>query len=189
MDEGTALDRSGEYAADELWTELYDELRRVAKAELRRQPKDLLETTALVHEAFAKLRAERTPADRRHFQCLVARVMRCILVDQARRSTSLKRGGGRAAEVIEDLDELAERPAERGPTLEALAVDEALAWLAEQDPQQAKICELHFFGGLTREEVKSTLGVSGHQFGLATARLRVRLMRDEAEGGELGHDG
>jgi len=135
----------------------YDELKRIARRQLRRlRPGQTLSTTALVHEAFVKL--ARSPAsthDRAHFLALAARAMRQILVDYARQRGSLKRGG--------DL-----RPASLDPdsiSVEAVAdelvgIDRALTQLEAVDDRLAQVVEWRFFGGMTEEEVALALGVT-----------------------------
>src|SRR5262249_37492517 len=138
---------------------VYDELRRVARAHLRREAAAgrLLQTTALVHEAYLKLaRLQRvTVLDRPHFVAVTARLMRQILVDEARRKRSGKRGAGATVTSLEGVSS-----SRREHLVDVVAVDEALTRLAAADPQQARIVELRFFGGLTADETADALGIS-----------------------------
>lgn len=145
-------------AWDLLFEHVYDELRRVARAQLRREARKTLATTELVHEAYVKLFDEhRVDAeDRIHFLSLAARAMRQILVDRFRRRQAEKRGAGR---VAVDLDQAAALASDDGGAV-ILAVDDALRLLAARDDRLAKLVELKFFGGLTEPEIATALGVS-----------------------------
>lgn len=151
--------RSGdESAVAALMPLVYDELRRLAAKYLRRErPGQTLQATALVNEAYMRLVKDRNLAwqDRAHFIGIAAHSMRQILVDRARARGSQKRGGVRHQVT---LDESA--LAETGAIADVLAVDQALERLAALDPQQARVVELRFFGGLTVEETAEALGIS-----------------------------
>jgi RNA polymerase sigma factor (TIGR02999 family) len=137
---------------------VYDELRRVARAHLRREgPGHVLQTTELVHETYLRLaRLDRiAPLSRTHFLALSARLMRQILVDQARRRRAGKRGAGATIVSLERVS-----PCDRDDAVDVVAVDEALTRLAAVDQQQARIVELRFFGGLTADEAAHALGIS-----------------------------
>jgi RNA polymerase sigma-70 factor (ECF subfamily) len=137
---------------------LYRELRRIAGARMRMERGNhTLQPTALVHEAYMRL-AEEDPAawrDRPRILALAAHAMRNILVDHARARRADKRGAGAIQVTLDERhavgkDELAD----------VLAVDEALQRLAEFDLRQARIMEMHFFGGLTFEEIAEQLELS-----------------------------
>ena len=150
--------RGDQSALDRLIPVVYDELRRVAHAHLRREaPGHTLQTTALVHEVYLKLvQLDRlTLEDRTHFFAVAARLMRQILVDQARRRQAGKRGGD-----VTVLGMNAVTIAVSGNTVDVLAVNAALDELATFDPQQTRIVELRFFAGLTIAEAADALGVS-----------------------------
>jgi RNA polymerase sigma factor (TIGR02999 family) len=174
-------------ALEKLVPLIYDELRRMAHNCLyRERPSHTLQTTALVHEAYLKLIDQRDARwqNRAHFFAIAAQAMRRILVDSARRHTALKRGG--SAENL-SLDEAAGISLEPDPIL--LPLDEALNELAEVDPQQSRIVELRFFGGLTIEETAEVLQLSidtiKREWAMARAWLRQVLTeqpRDQAEG-------
>ena len=163
-------------AADSLYEAVYDELRRIARAQRSRQAaasgrsSDTMSTTVVVHELYLRLaRAERlTVADRQHFFSLAARVMRQILIDAARRAIAR---GGRAPRVDLDADGLVapERPRE------LLALDQALDRLAEQDRDLAQLVELHFFGGLSFERIAETAGRSERTLRREWRRARAFL--------------
>jgi len=149
---------SGQDAQREINASLYRELRRIASAKMRgERGNHTLQPTALVHEAFVRLADQPQSAwvDRSRILGLAAHAMRHILVDHARAHGAGKRGAG-AVQVT--LDEGLK--ASSGTLVDILAVDEALTRLAELDSRQARILELHFFGGLTFEEIGVELGVS-----------------------------
>jgi len=152
------LRRGDRNALSRLIPIVYEELRRLASRYIRMErPDHTLQPTALVHEAYLKLAG--TPGasyeDRAHFLAVAAQVMRNILVDHARARKTAKRGGElRQVELdasLKDVDQQLDQ---------ALAVDEALHRLAGIDPQQARIVELRYFGGLSVEETAAVLGVS-----------------------------
>jgi len=137
---------------------VYDELKRVARARLRREgPGHVLQTTGLVHETYLKLaELDRiSVVSRAHFLALSARLMRQILIDHARSKNSDKRGGGVS---IVGLNGVAAKAASDG--VDVLAIDEALTRLAAVDPQQAQVVELRFFAGMTTDETAEALGIS-----------------------------
>ena len=145
-------------ALEELLPLIYNELRHLAHNFLyRERPGHTLQTTALVHEAYLKLIDQRDARwqNRAHFFALAAQAMRRILIDSARRHAALKRGG--AGEKV-SLDEAANISLEQSDNL--LALDEALTALAEIDPQQCRVIELRYFGGLTIEETAAVMDLS-----------------------------
>ena len=150
---------SGDKAAlDKLMPLVYDELRRLAHRYLSRErPDHTLQTTALVNEAYLRLVDRKNVhwQNRAHFFAISAQLMRCILVDHARSHAYAKRGGG--ARKI-PLDEAMVFSQERAA--EVVAIDDALKGLAALDPQQSRIVELRFFGGLTIEETAEVLHLS-----------------------------
>jgi RNA polymerase sigma factor (TIGR02999 family) len=157
MSERTMPDHVGHDELDRLMPAAYDELRRIAHRELRRQPNGTLHTTALVHEAYLRLAdADGVPwRDRPHFLALAGVAMRYILVDQARARCAEKRGGGRRAVTLDDEGIAVDEQAES-----LLALDEALTQLAATDPRLARVVECRFFGGLSEEETADALGVT-----------------------------
>lgn len=145
-------------ASEELIPLVYDELRRVAQNYLSRErPDHTLQATALVHEAYLRL-VDQTNVDwqdRAHFFALASQMMRHILVDYARRHRAEKRGG--LAQRL-TLAEAVSFPAQ--DEFDLVALDEALIKLAKLDPEQSRIVEMRFFGGLTIEETATALDVS-----------------------------
>jgi RNA polymerase sigma factor (TIGR02999 family) len=171
--------RQGDAAAfDRLVPLVYDELRRVARGHLRREPPGhALQATALVHEVFLRLvDVDRmTLESRTHFFAMSARLMRQILVDHARRKRAGKRGGG--ATVV-GLDEVVSAAAQTSG-VDVLALDEALEALSSFDARQCRVVELRFFAGLKIPEVADALGVSTatveREWAMAKAWLYRRL--------------
>jgi RNA polymerase sigma factor (TIGR02999 family) len=175
--------RAGDRAAlDELMPLVYGELRRIARSFMRRQqPGHTLQPTALINEAFIKLlqNAKPQPADRAHFLALMSRVMRQVLVDHARVHGAVKRGGG-DARVPWDTN--IEVPAGRGSEqVKLLDLHRALESLARENASLAQVVEMHYFGGLTAEEVAvataRSVHVVRHDLRLARAWLRRELAR------------
>ena len=144
-------------ALDQLTPIVYDELRRLARAYLRRERRDhSLQTTALVNEAYLRLvgHTRMEWQNRAHFFAVSAQVMRRILVDHARRR-NIKRGHGLRRVSLEEATIIGgERPTDLA------ALDDALTLLAERDPRKAQVVEMRFFGGLSVEESAEVLGVS-----------------------------
>jgi RNA polymerase sigma factor (TIGR02999 family) len=153
--------------AAELLPAVYAELRRLAEAlTARLPPGQTLQPTALVHEAYLKLVRDKDPGweGRRHFFGAAAQAMREILVDQARRKASRKRGGtGRRVELSEGLA-LIEPPAD-----DLLALDEAIRKLQTEEPRLAEIVMLRYYAGLSVEE---TAGVVGQSVSTVTRQWR-----------------
>ncbi len=143
-------------AARRLWSLVYEELRALAHAKLRRMPGQTLQTTALVNEAYLKLVGSEDPGweGRAHFFGAAAQAMRQILVDQARRKARVKHGGG--MERV-DLDEAVSLEA---PIDDMLALDEALAELEKIDSRKSRLVMFRYFAGLTMEDTAKALGVS-----------------------------
>ena len=147
---------------------MYNELRRLAHQRLRQEDPDRsLNTTGLVHDAYLKLVEVRHGRfhDRAHFLAMASRVMRRLLVDQARAWRAAKRGGGAGAVELDEALWISE------PRCESLAnLDDALQRLEVLDPRQGEIVEQRYFGGLSLEETAEALGVS-----LATVKRELRF--------------
>jgi RNA polymerase sigma factor (TIGR02999 family) len=145
-------------ARDALIPLVYDELRRIARRSLSSQSSGhTLQPTALVHEAYLRLARQDSVEwqNRIHFFAMAARMMRQILVDHARRHNAAKRGANAVGMLVEDL------PAPGSvPTLDLLALDNALERLGALDPRQCRIVELRFFGGLSIEETAEVEKIS-----------------------------
>lgn len=138
---------------------VYDELRKLAARRLEREPVgQTLQATALVHEAYLRLvegKEDRHWDGRGHFFAAAAEAMRRILVDQARRRLSLKRGGDRKRDAI-DENEIAVPE----PSIDLLAVHEALEKFEAVDATAAQIVKLRYFAGLTIPQAAEALGIS-----------------------------
>ncbi|MCH9648444.1 MAG: sigma-70 family RNA polymerase sigma factor [Deltaproteobacteria bacterium] len=149
-------------ALDELTPLVYAELHRLAHRYMRKSPsQDLLQTTALVHEAYLRLVGEDINwQGRDHFFAVASTVMRRILVDFARRRFALKRGGGGEELSFDEALDVAPESAEERPILELLALDRALHELAEVDPRKARILEHRFFAGMTIKETSHVMELS-----------------------------
>jgi len=142
-------------AADELLPLVYERLRGLAAAYLKRRPAHTLQPTALVHEAFLRLcRQHAGFRGQAHFCAVAATAMRQILTDHARRRHAAKRGGAPARVT------LAELAADGASAVEVLALDEVLNRLAVLDARQARLVELRCFAGMKEDEIAEVLGVS-----------------------------
>jgi RNA polymerase sigma factor (TIGR02999 family) len=180
-----AIDQGDPRATDELLPLVYDELRRLAAQKLaQEQPGHTLEATALVHEAY--LRLVDTPAaapqweGRGHFFAAAAEAMRRILIDQARRKQTLRRGGGRKREDPAHVEVAAPEP-----SLDVLAVDEALERFERVDEPKARLVKLRYFAGLTIPQAADALGISANTadrwWAYARAWLHAELKKGEAD--------
>ncbi|MEZ6317237.1 MAG: sigma-70 family RNA polymerase sigma factor [Phycisphaerales bacterium] len=177
-------------AAGALFEVVYDELRAIAGRQFSRERDGhTLQATALVHEAFLKLVDQPNVGElgRREFFGAASRAMRRILIDHARASKRLKRGGGQRHHGLDH-----DPPDETGlDQVDLLTLDEALDALAIEDERKSRLVELRFFGGLTMEQAGEVLGISrataDREWRVARAWLAARLRPDETGGG--GHDG
>ena len=158
-----SIDQGDQQAAEQLLPLVYAELRRLAAQRLAcERPGQTLTATGLVHDAYLRLVG---PADapafnsRGHFFAAAAEAMRRILIERARRRRSLKHGGKRTRVELNSACLVAD-----GPSLDILAVDEALTRLASEQPEKAELVKLRFFGGLSTAESAAAMGIS-----LATA--------------------
>lgn len=162
--------RSGEREAlERLLPLVYDELHALARRQLRgERPDHTLQPTALLHEAYLRLVGSDVAWEGRvHFLAVAAQVMRHILVDHARARARAKRGGGAERVTLDEaLSSVADRPDD------LLALDEALERLGAFDERKARVVELHYFGGLTYDEVAGALDVSP-----ATVDRELRLAK------------
>ena len=153
----TAIEQGDRQAAEQLLPLVYDELRSLAARKLAQEkPGQTLQATALVHEVYLRMVGRdnhRSWKDRGHFFAAAAQGMRRILVDNARRKRSKKRGDGLMRQPLEavaapEIDE------------ELVSLDEALQKLAEAEPIKARLVELRYFAGLTGEQAAQILGIS-----------------------------
>lgn len=167
--------RLGDRAAiDRIFAELYDDFRRIAHARLRQSaPLTLMETTALVNDAYLRLvRVGRIDAENRaHFLAYSARVMRSIIVDLVRERVAQRRGGGNF-EVTLNTEVAEAVPSDEA---EILAVSEALDALAAVDARLVEVVELRYFAGLTEAEIATALGLSDRTVRRLWEKARVLL--------------
>lgn len=154
----TSTGSANQAVYDELFPLVYAELRRIAAREMRREkPGRTLQTTALVHEAYLRLLKDASLSfeNRAHFLGVAARAMREILIEHARARSARKRGGGAVRLTLDDLV----APVS-SPSIDVLALDEALQRLARLDERHARVVELRYFGGLSVEETAAALELS-----------------------------
>jgi RNA polymerase sigma factor (TIGR02999 family) len=178
-----AVEQGDPHAAGQLLPLVYDELRRLAAQRLAQEkPGQTLQATALVHEAYLRLvgKGEDQPwSSRGHFFAAAAEAMRRILVENARRKQSLKRGGDLARQDIECAQLMAAEPRE-----DLLALDKALNKLAVVSRPAAEVVQLRYFAGLTLPETAEALGISARSAGRLWAYARAWLRREVEGGGE-----
>ena len=171
----TAIETGDPRAADQLLPLVYEELRKLAAFRMANEkPGQTLQPTALVHEAWIKIAGDgRQPfANRKHFFKAAAGAMQQILIDVARRKQTLKHG---ANQVGEELHE--SRIAMVVPSEELLAVDDALAALAREDPEAAEVVKLRYFVGLTVPEIAGALELAPRTVDRHWAFARAWLKR------------
>jgi RNA polymerase sigma factor (TIGR02999 family) len=166
--------RDGEpHAVAELLPLVYGELRKLAAVKLANEKAgQTLDATALVHEAYLRLVGDQQFDGRGHFFAAAAEAMRRILVEQARRRTSLKRGGGAERESVEP-----DQIACQSPDDELLALNDALDAFAALHPEKAELVKLRYFAGLTADEAAAVLGVSPSAADRQWAYARAWLKR------------
>jgi RNA polymerase sigma factor (TIGR02999 family) len=162
--------RSGQPQALERLTPLvYDELRRLARGYMRTERgSHTLQATAVVHEAFLRLvQANVALQDRQHFFALASRLMRRVLVDHAKSRSRVKRDGGVRDHTGAELTEISSEH-----DVDVVALDEALESLLQLEPRLAQVIELHYFGGMTYDEIAAAVGASA-----ATVHRDIRLAK------------
>ncbi|MEM1055312.1 MAG: sigma-70 family RNA polymerase sigma factor [Bacteroidota bacterium] len=153
--------RGDEDAVRHLMPLVYEELRRMAHQQLQHErPGHTLDTSALVHEAYDRLRRLHCIdwVDRAHFLAIAARAMRRVLINHAEARRTQKRGSGVPPIPLEEIQVAA--PGREVSFEGLLALDHALQTLATRDARQARVVECRFFGGLTIPETAETLGIS-----------------------------
>ena len=176
--------RGGDQGALNLLIPLvYDELKKLARAHLRRERRPIsLETTSLVHEAFLRLAGNRQACyeSRAHFYGIASRLMRQVLVDTARASGAEKRGAGQEVAMAE-LPDWAPQP-----NRPLLAMEEALERLERADPLKGQLIEMRYFGGMTAEESSLALSLPVHivwrEIRLGQAWLRREMAGEYSAG-------
>lgn len=174
-----AVRQGGRPEVDVLFARVYDHLRVIARSRLRASPGQTLDATALVHEVFLRfVDASRLDFnDRQHFFAVAGRAMRQIVVDRARRRLAARRGGGLVCTTDAERHATGETPID-----EVLAIDEALARLADTSPRLVEVVELCFFAGLTTDEAGEALGLSGRTVKREWQKARMllqALLRDQ----------
>jgi len=179
-----AIEQGDTRAVDKLLPAVYDELRRLAAWKLSQErPGQTLQATALVHEAYIRLVGSEAQSwkSRTHFFSAAAEAMRRILIENARRKQRLKHGGGYKRVDFEDATMAIEEPSGN-----LIALDEALAKLAKEDPVKAKLVELRYFAGLTVEQAANVLGVAhstaDEHWAYARAWLRLEITKGDDTG-------
>ena len=173
-----AIERGDAKATDELLPLVYEELRLLAAQKLSRErPGHTLQATALVHEAYIRLVAEEGQnwKNRSHFFRTAAEAMRRILIDNARRKKSGKRGGHRQRVSLQGAAGVC---GEDCSVDDLLALDEALAKLADEDEMKAEVVKCRYFAGLTVEQTAEILGISPTTAKLHWAYARAWLLRE-----------
>jgi RNA polymerase sigma factor (TIGR02999 family) len=169
-------------ARDALVPLVYEQLRRIArKCLLSQNPGHTLQPTALVHEAYLRL-VKRDSVElhsRVHFFAVAATLMRQILVDHARNHSAAKRGGGAVKLALDEDMALPKKP-----TLDLIALDDAMKQLATMDARQCQIVELRFFGGLSIEETSQVVDMSPATIKREWATARVWLHHALSQGAE-----
>jgi len=167
-------------ALDQLLPLVHAELRRIARRQMSHERDDhTLQATALVNEAYLKLAGQEgfEWQNRAHFFAVCAQVMRHVLIDHARTQARNKRGGGAVHVSLDEAAVIAGQPAEH-----FLALDEALRYLENVDPQKGKIVELRYFGGLSVEETAEILNISPRTVRREWQRSKAWLLRLITEG-------
>jgi RNA polymerase sigma-70 factor, ECF subfamily len=162
-------------AADRLLPLVYAELHRLAQAYMRRErPDHTLQATALINEAYLRLAGEDIDwTNRAHFIGLAAHVMRQVLVDYSRQHNAKRRAGG--LHRVEMNDDLAISPDRLD---EIVSIDQALTRLAAQNPRQARVVELRYFGGLSVEQIAAILQVAPRSVKRDWSLARIFLARE-----------
>jgi RNA polymerase sigma-70 factor, ECF subfamily len=168
--------KQGDVAAEsELMPLIYQQLRAIARKQMAHErPDHSLQATILVHDAFLQLvgNSQIDWSDRAHFFALASRAMRRMLIDHARAAHAQKRPGARQKVELESALVFVE-----GQAPDLLALDEALARLAEWDPRQSRVVEMHFFGGLGFDEIAEVLRISDRTAKRDWAMARAWLYR------------
>ncbi|HEV8063131.1 MAG TPA: ECF-type sigma factor [Gemmataceae bacterium] len=180
----SAIEQGDPHAAEQLLPLVYEELRKLAAQKLRQQkPGQTLQATALVHEAYIRLvgvqKTQRWDS-RGHFFAAAAESMRRILLNRARDRKRLKRGGDRRRIGLDQVELALDSSDEQ-----LIALDEALALLAVEDPSAAQLVNLRFFAGLTLKDSAASLGLAmrtaERQWAYARAWLYARLRQGDGQ--------
>ncbi|MBI4910928.1 MAG: sigma-70 family RNA polymerase sigma factor [Acidobacteria bacterium] len=156
---------------------VYHELKQIAGARMRNERSGhTLQPTALIHEAYVRLVRQQLPdfRNRAHFFGVAAQVMRQVLVDEARKHRAGKRGNGRSLLSLEALPRNARVP----PSVDLLDLDSALNKMQRLDEPLSRLVEMHYFGGMTAEEMAELLGVSVRTIGRDLRTAKTWLCRE-----------
>jgi RNA polymerase sigma factor (TIGR02999 family) len=183
----SAIEQGDPKATEQLLPLVYDELRKLAAQRLAHEsPGQTLQATALVHEAYLRLVGSEPPSwnSRGHFFSAAAEAMRRILIENARRKRTEKHGGGLQRVEFDGVDV----PEDGTPSEDILAVDEALARLAAEDPVKAELVKLRYFGGISVEDAGRVLGISRATADRYWAYARVWLYSELSEEGPRHSD-
>ena len=175
-----AIEQGDGEAAERLLPLIYEELRRLAAQKMSQEsPRQTLQATALVHEAYIRLAGDEAQSwnSRGHFFGAAAEAMRRILVENARRKRSSKHGGDRQRIDLDAGDIAIEIPSD-----DLIALDEALAKLTEEEPVVADLVKLRYFAGLALNQVAGVLEISERTAARYWASGRVWLLRELADG-------
>jgi RNA polymerase sigma factor (TIGR02999 family) len=167
-----------EFAKEQLFPLVYEELRQMARRHMRRQPSGhTFQTTELIHEAYLKLanKNEMNWQNRAHFFGVAAQAMRHILVDYARSKHSQKRGGWQERVTLNENADISTKHSD-----ELIALDDVLKRLAELDERKSRVVELKFFGGLNIEEMAEVLKISPETVKRDWRFARTWLLRELA---------
>ena len=177
----SAIEQGDPQAADELLPLIYEELRRLAAHKMAQEsPGQTLQATALVHEAYIRLVGSQDGSwnSRGHFFAAAAEAMRRILIENARRKGRHKHGGGYRRADIDEAD-----LADRGPSDDVIALDEALERLSQRDKVKADLVKLRYFAGLTCAQAAKMLGISrstaNEHWAYARAWLHTEITKDD----------
>ena len=170
-----AMHAGDNQAAENLLPLVYAELHRLAKSYMRRErPDHTLQATALINEAYLRLVGEDIDWNSRaHFIGVAANVMRRVLVDYARSRNAEQRGGG--LQRVEMQDDLAISPEQLD---EVEQLDQALKKLEQENPRQARVVELRYFGGLSVEQIGALLQIAPRSVKRDWALAKIRLFRE-----------
>lgn len=164
-----------EDAREALIPVVYQELRRIACKCLAGHQHQTLQSTALVHEAYLRLAGQSSlrAGNRGHFLAIAARLMRQVLVDQARSKSAARRGSGCVTLTFDEAIALPETS-----QVDLVSLDDALKSLSSMDPRQAQIVDLRFFGGLSIEDTAQVLGISPATVKREWSTARMWLQRE-----------
>src|ERR1700749_233529 len=178
-----AMKNGDESASEQLLPLVYNELHKLARAYMRRErPDHTLQPTALINEAYLRLARDHVDwQSRQHFIGVAANVMRRLLVDHARAHNAAMRAGGMQRVEFEEGFILSEERSK-----EVLALHDALTNLETQDPRQAKVVELRYFGGFSVEEIGELLDMSPRSVKRHWALARIRLLKEMKKDGDPG---